>query len=174
MPATTGLLEREDELATIEEVLDRARGGSGRLLLIEGEAGAGKTSLLAAAADLAAARELLLLRAGGGEYERDFPYGVVRQLLEPVLAEEARRAELLSGSAVLAAPVFEPEAGSGDGRDPFSIQHGLYWLFADLAESAPLALLVDDAQWADVVSLRALAYLARRLGPLCQRHVRRP
>ncbi|HEX3609963.1 MAG TPA: AAA family ATPase [Solirubrobacterales bacterium] len=166
MPATTGLLEREDELATIEAILDAARNGSGRLLLIEGEAGAGKTTLLAAAANLAAERELLLLRAGGGEYERDFPYGVVRQLLEPILADEARRAELLSGSAILAAPVFEPEAASGDGRDPFSIQHGLYWLLADLAESAPLVLLVDDAQWADVVSLRALAYLARRLGDL--------
>jgi DNA-binding CsgD family transcriptional regulator len=166
MPAITGLLEREGELATIEEVLDAARRGSGHLLLIEGEAGAGKTSLLAAAADLAAEKELLLLRASGGEYERDFPYGVVRQLLEPILADEARRAELLSGSAVLAAPVFEPQAGSGDSRDPFSIQHGLYWLLADLAEAAPLALLVDDAQWADVVSLRVLAYLARRLGDL--------
>lgn len=166
MPAITGLLERENELATIEEVLDAARNGSGRLLMIEGEAGAGKTSLLAAAADLAAERELLLLRASGGEYERDFPYGVVRQLLEPILADEARRAELLTGSAGLAAPIFEPEATPGDGRDPFSIQHGLYWLLADLAESAPLALLVDDAQWADVVSLRALAYLARRLGEL--------
>jgi DNA-binding CsgD family transcriptional regulator len=166
MSATTGLLEREDELATIGEALDATRGGSGRLLLIEGEAGAGKTSLLAAVADLATEKELFSLRAGGGEYERDFPYGVVRQLLEPILTDEARRAELLTGSAVLAAPVFEPEATSGDGPDPFSIQHGLYWLLADLAESAPLALLVDDAQWADVVSLRALVYVARRLGDL--------
>jgi DNA-binding CsgD family transcriptional regulator len=166
MPATTGLLERENELATIEATLEGARSGDGRLLLIEGEAGAGKTSLLSAVAESAAQSEFLLLRASGSEYERDFPYGVVRQLLEPILAEETRRAELLSGSAALAAPVFEPETAPADGRDPFSIQHGLYWLVADLAESAPLALLVDDAQWTDVVSLRALAYLARRLGDL--------
>jgi DNA-binding NarL/FixJ family response regulator len=166
IPETSALLEREDELATIEEVLDAARRGNGRLLMIEGEAGAGKTSLLAATADLADERELLLLRASGGEYERDFPYGVVRQLLEPILVEETRRAELLTGSAARAAPVFEPEAAPAIGRDPSGIQHGLYWLLADLAESAPLALLVDDAQWADVVSLRVLAYVARRLGDL--------
>jgi DNA-binding CsgD family transcriptional regulator len=163
MPATIPLLEREEELATIEELLAAAREGFGGLLTIEGEAGAGKTSLLAAASSLAAAEGMLLLRARGGEYERDFPYGVVRQLFEPILAEETRRAELLTGSASLAAPVFEPEAAPQEGSDAFGVQHGLHWLVADLAASAPLALLVDDAQWADLTSLRALAYIARRL-----------
>jgi DNA-binding CsgD family transcriptional regulator/tetratricopeptide (TPR) repeat protein len=162
MPATTALLEREGELATIEELLGSAREGSGGLLTIEGEAGAGKTSLLAAASDLAADKGMLLLRARGGEYERDFPYGVVRQLFEPILAEPARRAELLTGTASLAAPVFEPETAPKEGGDPFAVQHGLYWLAADLAATAALVLLVDDAQWADLDSLRALAYLARR------------
>ena len=162
----TALLEREEELATIEEVLDGAAGGSGGLLMIEGEGGAGKTSLLDAAAGLAAEREMLVLRARGGEYERDFPYGVVRQLFEPVLAEEIRRAELLAGSAALAAPVFEPKAAPQEGGDPFSVQHGLYWLVADLAAAAALVLLVDDAQWADLASLRALTYVGRRLEAL--------
>jgi DNA-binding CsgD family transcriptional regulator len=166
MPAMTALLERESELATIGELLDAARDGAGGLLMIEGEAGAGKSSLLAAAADLAAAGGMLLLRARGGEYERDFPYGVVRQLFEPILADETRRAELLSGSASLAAPVFEPETAATEGGEPFSVQHGLYWLVADLSASAPMALLVDDAQWADLASLRALAYIARRLEEL--------
>jgi DNA-binding NarL/FixJ family response regulator len=161
MSATaTALLERDEELATIERMLDAARGGSGGVVVIEGEAGAGKTSLLGVAATLAAQREMLVLRARGGEYERDFPYGVMRQLFEPMLRDRARRAELLSGSAALAAPVFEPGAEAAEGG---AIEHGLYWLAADLAASQPLVLTVDDAQWADLASLQALSYIGRRL-----------
>jgi DNA-binding CsgD family transcriptional regulator len=161
MSATaTGLLERESELATIERLLNATEGGSGGVIVIEGEAGAGKTSLLGAAAEMAAGREMLVLRARGGEYERDFPYGVVRQLFEPVLRDQARRAELLSGSAALAGPVFEPGAEAAEGG---AIEHGLYWLTADLAATAPLLLVVDDAQWADLASLQALSYIGRRL-----------
>jgi DNA-binding NarL/FixJ family response regulator len=161
MSATaTALLERGEELATIERLLDAAEGGSGGVIVIEGEAGAGKTSLLGVAATMAAQREMLILRARGGEYERDFPYGVMRQLFEPMLRDRAHRAELLSGSAALAAPVFEPSAGAAEGG---AIEHGLYWLTADLAATAPVLLVVDDAQWADLASLQALSYIGRRL-----------
>lgn len=162
MSATaTALLERDEELATIERLLDATEGDDGGgVIVIEGEAGAGKTSLLAAAAEMAARREMLVLRARGGEYERDFPYGVVRQLFEPVLDDRARRDELLSGSAALAAPVFEPGREAAEGG---AIEHGLYWLAADLAATAPLLLVVDDAQWADLASLQALSYIGRRL-----------
>ncbi|MGB7589135.1 MAG: AAA family ATPase [Solirubrobacterales bacterium] len=162
----TALLEREDELATIEELLGAACGGGGGPLTIEGEAGAGKTSLLEATVRLAAEREMLVLRARGGEYERDFPYGVVRQLFEPLLSDEPRRSELLTGNAALAAPVFEANAAAGETGDPLAVQHGLYWLVANLAAAAPLALFVDDAQWADLASLRALVYIGRRLEEL--------
>lgn len=160
MGAPGELLEREDELATIAGVLDGAIAGNGGLLTIEGEAGAGKTSLLEAAWRMAAEREMLVLRARGGEYERDFPYGVMRQLFEPVLHDRARRAELLSGSAALAGPVFEPGLGAAEGG---AIEHGLYWLTADLAATAPVLLIVDDAQWADLASLQALSYIGRRI-----------
>ena len=48
----------------------------------------------------------------------------------------------------------------------FELQHGLYWLTADLAEASPLLICVDDVQWADPDSLGFLAYLARRLDGL--------
>ena len=161
MSATaTALLERDEELEAIERLLGAVGGGSGGVIVIEGEAGAGKTSLLGAAAVMAAQREMLVLRARGGEYERDFPYGVMRQLFEPVLSDRARRVELLSGSAALAVPVFEPGVGAAEGG---AIEHGLYWLAADLAATAPLLFVVDDAQWADLASLHALSYIGRRL-----------
>jgi DNA-binding CsgD family transcriptional regulator len=166
MPAATALLEREEELATIERVLEAAAGGDGGLLAIEGEAGAGKTTLLQAAARRGAEREMLVLRARGGEYERDFPYGVVRQLFEPLLVEPGRREELLSRDAASAVPVFEPAAAPVAGADPFAVQHGLHRLVSALAASAPLLMLVDDAQWADLASLRALTYVGRRIEEL--------
>ena len=59
-------------------------------------------------------------------------------------------------------PAREPPAIG----DPFGIQHGLYWLLVELAAAAPVALLIDDAQWADRGSLEAIAYSARRLEDL--------
>jgi DNA-binding NarL/FixJ family response regulator len=166
MSATNALLEREAELVAIDELLAAAHDGAGGALTIEGEAGAGKTTLLEAAGRRAAEQGMLVLRARAGEYERDFPYGVVRQLFEPILGDAQRRAELLNGSAALAAPVFEAQASPQDASEPFAVQHGLYWLVANLAAARPLALLVDDAQWADFASLRALTYIGRRLDEL--------
>jgi len=166
MPATTALLERDAELATIESLVLAASEGAGQLLMVEGQAGAGKSTVLAAAADLGAEQSMSVLRARGGEYERDFPYGVVRQLFEVLLSDESRRVKLLTGSAALASPVFAFETPSPESGDPFAIQHGLYWLVADLAASSPVLLVVDDAQWADLASLRALVYIGRRLAEL--------
>ena len=119
MGQPTALLERDEELETIEAVLGAAWAGTGGVVLIEGEAGAGKTSLLDAAATAAAEMGMLVLRARGGAHERDFPYGVMRQLLEPQLSDPARRARALSGAAALAEPVFDPVLSSAaDPRHP--------------------------------------------------------
>lgn len=158
MAATTGLLEREAELAVIEASLHAIAAGEGSLLMIEGEAGAGKTTLLEEGIGRAGQLGVRALRARGGEYEREFPYGVVRQLFEPVL-ERSEGGVQLTGSAAMAAPAFE---GVG-AEDPFSVQHGLYWLIAEMAEEEPLLIAVDDAQWADMASLQALLYVGRRL-----------
>ncbi len=164
MSAPRALLERDDELAGIEQVLRSADGGAGGLLTIEGEAGAGKTTLLEAAARRGQEAGMRVLSARGGEFERDFPYGVVRQLFEPLLVASERREELLGGNGVGATPVFEPATAPSDGADPFAAQLGLHHLVLALTESTPLLMLIDDAQWADLASLRALAYIGRRLG----------
>ena len=138
-------------------------------MMVAGPAGIGKTTLLAAARGAAAAHGVRPLVARGGELERNFPYGVVRQLLERAVvgADDGERRRLLAGAAELAAPALglaPPPGGGGDAA--FAAAHGVYWLCANLAEERPLLLAVDDAHWADGPSQRALAYLARRIGDL--------
>jgi len=158
------LLERDAELDRVAELASRAGGGQGSALLVEGPAGIGKTRLAEAALGRVAADGLSVGRARCGELERDFPFGVARQLLEPLVASlnRADRDEVLSGAAALGAGVLrDPEARAG--QSPYAALHGLYWLTANLAARSPLALAIDDAHWADEPSLRFLAYLVRRI-----------
>jgi DNA-binding CsgD family transcriptional regulator len=170
------LLERDRELARIRECLQRARQGRGGALVVEGPAGIGKTALLAVARDAAEGKGFRVLRARGAELEREFAFGVVRQLVEPVVvgASEEERSQLLDGPPGVAARLLGLP-GLGDGvatpapiaPDPsFAVLHGLYWLCANLAAQDPLALVVDDAHWADGASLRFLAFLLPRLEEL--------
>src|SRR5215216_7253666 len=103
--ATPQLLERSEELARIDSALAEARAGRGTFVVIEGPAGIGKTALLAATRTAAADGGMRVLRARGTELERDFAFGVVRQLFEPPLVEasEPERADLLHGAAGIAA-----------------------------------------------------------------------
>jgi DNA-binding CsgD family transcriptional regulator len=161
------MLEREAELGLIERGLELARGGRGTILVIEGPAGIGKTSLMAAADARARRLGMRSLRARAGQLERDFAFGVVRQLFEPVVlgAKAEERAQVMSGAAALSAALFDVERSPEDVRaDPsHGTLHGLFWLTANLADAAPLLLAVDDLHWCDEPSLRFLVYLARRL-----------
>ncbi len=160
------LLERERELELIGDALARAGGGTGQLVVIEGRAGLGKTSLQAAAGQAAVESGFRVLRARGSELERDFPFGAVLQLFEPALlgAGAEERSALLEGAAGLAAPLFDPaRAGDIQADALFSRVHGLYWLASNLSEAGPLAILVDDVHWIDTPSLRFLLYLAGRI-----------
>src|SRR5206468_7095689 len=132
-------------------------------------AGMGKTRLVAEARASADAAGFEVLAARGGELEAEFAYGVVRQLFEPLLATagDDLRAELLSGAAGLAAPLFDESqlaaALEGPTDTSFATLHGLYWIAANLALRRPTLLAIDDLHWVDAPSLRWLVYLARRL-----------
>jgi hypothetical protein len=176
------LLEREAELAAIADLVDRGSGGVGGVLLVEGEAGVGKTSLLQAVEQVARDQPMRVLVACGGELERSFPFGVAAQLFAPAVPvlDPTQRGSLMSGAAALASTIVDPGAGvalssSSSGEPLFARLHGLYWLCAGLAISQPLVLVVDDAHWADEPSLQWLLFMARRLGDvLAADHPRRP
>ena len=166
----TVLIERVAELDALERAVAAVAGRTGGVVVIEAAAGLGKTAMLEHAARLAADAGCLVRQAAPGPHERDFPFGVVRTLLEPLLRQvpEGERAALLTGAAAPAgALLLGGEMPGGGGELPAAggataIAHGVMWLCAGLARTEPLVLIVDDAQWSDRPSLQVLSYLAGR------------
>lgn len=161
------LLERERELARVSELVEAAGAGEFRLAVVEGPAGAGKSAILGALAADAEEQGLRVLRATGLELEREYPFGVVRQLFEPAVYEldETARSDVFAGAAGLAERLLLGrglESGPGLSDPGFALSHSLYWAVVGLSDLGPLALVVDDVQWADVVSLRFLAFALKR------------
>ncbi|MCP2241961.1 ATP-binding protein [Lentzea aerocolonigenes] len=160
--ATGVLLERDDETSQVARALEQARDGSGSVVVLSGPLGNGKTALLRALSRHPAAASFSVLHASATSTERDHAYGVVRQLLDPVLA--AAPAQVWEGPAAQAGPVF----GRGDGGDATQSVHiGLLALVRNLSTAKPLFVLVDDLQWSDEPSLAVLELLAGRV-----RHLR--
>jgi len=150
------LLEREPERAAIARLLQGAGGAEPGVVLIEGPAGIGKSRLLDALRERARACGVQVLAAYGSDLEREFPFGVVRQLFDPPLALPAERDRLLAGAAAAARPVFEQAEPAGPGGDvSFAVLHGLYWLTVNLTGERPLLLAVDNLHWCDRPSLRS-------------------
>jgi DNA-binding CsgD family transcriptional regulator len=96
------------------------------------------------------------------------PFGVAVELFgRPLQTVRAGDEGLFRGAAELAAPLFAaaPPPGEAplDTSSSFAYVHGLYWLLANLAERSSYVVVIDDAHWADLPSLRFLLYLAERL-----------
>ncbi len=154
-------LDRAAELGAIATAVESACSGAGSVLLVEGAAGIGKTTLLRYACDQAAEAGMTVLVARAAEFEDGYAWGVVRQLFEArIRAGGGRR--LTGDAAVLAALAVTGGPRQGE-EDSFAVLHGLYWLAADIAHQVPLLLAVDDLHWADQPSQRFVAHLARRL-----------
>ncbi|HEX8854064.1 MAG TPA: AAA family ATPase, partial [Thermoleophilaceae bacterium] len=162
------LLEREHELETLSAAAVRAAGGAGGVVLIEGAAGVGKSRLVASARACGRELGMQMLEGRGAVLEREFAFGVVRQLFEGVVTPGAaeRRERVFAGAAGLAAALLGDGAAGltpAPGDASFGALHGLYWLTVNLADEGPVLLAVDDVQWSDRSSLSFLNYLSRRL-----------
>jgi DNA-binding CsgD family transcriptional regulator len=167
-PLAGGLLEREREVEALSSFIAGVDSPGARLGFIEGPAGIGKSSLLMEARRQAASSGITVLAARGSELEREFPYGVVRQLFEPALADPEVRDRALARTASVATPIFEAPLNGGEPAADagFATLHGLYWLALNMSADQPLLLAIDDLHWCDRPSLRFVGYLVRRLEEL--------
>ena len=150
------LVGRERECAAIDDLLQAsARGESGSLVL-RGEPGTGKTTLLRRAAELAGDR--MVLRTTGVESESDLAfsglYGLLRPITDKLHELPGPQAAALGGALGLA-----PSPGS----DRLLVAAAALNLLAAAADDGPLLCLIDDAQFLDAASVEALVFCARRL-----------
>jgi len=164
-PASTpALIGREPEQARIEELLATTRSGSGAALAVCGPAGIGKSRLLEFAVARAAGRRVLRLR--GVAAEADLPYAALQPLCSSLLGHAGRARP--GGPDPDACKTLEITVGlrSGALPDPAELAAALRALLASAAAPDPVLCVVDDAQWLDTSSRRALENVAHRLAGL--------
>jgi DNA-binding CsgD family transcriptional regulator len=150
------LLGRQREGEVLERLLVAARGGDGGVLVMYGEPGVGKTALLGYAIE--ARREFGLARTVGVESEVELAFAALQQLCSPFLEMMDRLPRPQQGALTVAFGL-----GAGPAPNPFLVGLAVLGLLAEAAEEQPLLCVVDDAQWLDSASARALAFAARRL-----------
>ncbi len=152
------IVGREAGLARLRALVDPVPRAS-QVLLVTGEAGMGKTVLLAAAADRARSAGMRVLAVTGRESESRLAFAGLHQLLRPVLPSAAglpaRQGRALSGALGLSADPVAP--------DPLLTGVAVLTLLSDLSERSPVLVVADDAHWLDRSSLDALAFAASRL-----------
>jgi DNA-binding CsgD family transcriptional regulator len=157
------LLEREAELQLVEDLIKGALGGHGGAVLLEGEAGMGKTRVMRVARDRAAALGAGVLYATADEMEADLALAAAHELLGRAAGEMEADGPARLGVLVLKGALSNA-AGPGSRSD--EVVHALWWLIVELADERPIALFLDDAQWADQLSLRLLRLATRRAAEL--------
>src|SRR5829696_5834163 len=149
------LVGREAERATIQRLIEGARAGRGGALVVRGEPGIGKTTLLRDAER--SAEDLRVVRVVAVEAESRIAFAALDQAIRPFRRLLARlppgRADALSGT--VSADRSAPE--------PFAVALAALDLLAAAAEEQPVLILVDDAHWLDQPSSDAFQFIARRL-----------
>jgi DNA-binding CsgD family transcriptional regulator len=152
------IIGRDAGLARLRALVEPVPRAS-QVLLVTGEAGMGKTVLLADAADRARSADMRVLSVTGRESESKLAFAGLHQLLRPVLSSAARlpgrQAQALLSALGLAADPVSP--------DPLLVGVAVITLLSDLSEHCPVLVVADDAQWLDHSSLDALAFAGNRL-----------
>jgi DNA-binding CsgD family transcriptional regulator len=152
------IVGRSGELARLDDLLAALCYGEGTALVVHGEAGIGKTTLLDALAERAGDR-VTLLRVCAAEMEAQLAFAVLADLLQP-LADEletlpAPQAAALAGALALGPPVR---------GDRLAVCVATLGVLRAAACRRPVLVLLDDAQWADAASRECVEYVARRAG----------
>ena len=155
--AAGGLIGRDRDLGFLLEFFRQAAPGGGALVL-SGDPGMGKTALLNALAESAAAAGTVVLRVTGAEFEGEISFAGLNQVLLPVLGDVD---EL--GAAHRDALRVALGFGAGPPPDWLLVSNAVLVLLQRAAARAPLLLIVDDLPWIDRASAGVLSFVARRL-----------
>src|SRR6266436_3765059 len=150
------LLGRQRERAVLERLLDAVRDGHGAVLLVQGDPGVGKTALLDYAVE--AGEDFRVVRAAGVEGEMELDYAALQQLCSPILEFIERLPDPQRDALEVAFGI-----SAGQAPSPFLVGLAVLGLLSEVAEQQPVLCVVDDAQWLDGASGRALAFVARRV-----------
>ena len=156
LPSREQLLGRAREREVLDRLLEAARAGDGGVLAVYGDPGVGKTALVEYAVE--AAREFRVLRTLGVESEMELAYAALQQLCSPILELSERLPGPQRDALAVAFGL-----SSGQAPNPFLVGLAVLGLLSEAAQERPLLCVVDDAQWLDRASARALAFVARRL-----------
>ena len=143
---------RQQQLAALAEAIEAASAGEPRFVLIQGDAGIGKSSLIARV--LADYPNTPVVAASGEESEAYLPYGLVQQLA----ASGAR----ISADALADLDLLSRAPPPAD-ADPLAVGVELLALISALQDGNTVALVIEDLQWIDLASARALLFAFRRL-----------
>ena len=155
-PGRPVLRGRTRERQELDDALDRVRGGDSVALVLRGEAGIGKTSLLAYVASRAT--DCRVLQVVGVESELELPFAGLHQLCGPLLGEAQAVPEHQEQALRVALGLT-----AGPTPDRFLVGLSALSVLAEVAAKRPVVLLVDDAQWLDETSCQVLGMVARRL-----------
>ncbi|MFD0685001.1 helix-turn-helix transcriptional regulator [Actinomadura fibrosa] len=155
-------MERAKILEQLDDLLDRSAGGRGAIAAISGPTAMGKTTLLNAVVERAAAAGGTVLAATGSRHERDVAYGALAQLFQSI-----EPADLMHGADCLPATASsgrtsEPGSVSTQGM-PLAVARRAHRVVGRLAADRPVLIAVDDIQHVDTATLSCLRYLAQRL-----------
>src|ERR671931_1146468 len=153
---TPALFGRRSECETLDRLVGTVRAGQSAVLVLRGEAGVGKSALLAYLVERASGCRVA--RAAGVESEMELPFAGLHQLCGPMLDRLDR---LPAPQRDALATAFGLSAG--DPPDRFFVGLAVLSLLSEVAGDRPLVCVVDDAQWQDRASAQTLAFVARRL-----------
>ncbi len=170
LPYARSSVGRSDELAALHGLVADAAAGKSRVSLVSGEAGIGKTRLIAEVELFAAQNGMYVLRGNCFEQDRAFPYAPLIDLLRSFVAE--RSPETLSqdlGDASSELVKLVPSLATAwttlslphlSIRSTRNNAYSTHWhaSLAGLTESQPLLLVVEDLHWSDDTSLEFLLY----------------
>jgi len=155
--ATSALIGRDSELRILTGLIDQVADGGAAIVLL-GDPGIGKTSLLRAAADRGRAAGHEVLAATGIQAEAHLPFAGLHHLLRPVLGDVDRLPATQQEALSTAFGVSE-----GPPPQPFMIALATLNLLAGVAADRPVLVLVDDVQWLDQPTQDVLTFVARRV-----------